>query len=142
MLPEFDEVVMPTDDLEQLRQMLVSGSVKPLSFYPATLVQISTLGLVHNLSPLAQTKTNPAVGNQEERQIPIFRFYFDGLIIHMHRHPVDSGYTAKLGPLIAGAHETLHVTMVTYEGSFQRENLCQVLADTLAAPAQANPPTT
>ncbi|CCJ07018.1 Putative transposase [Methylocystis sp. SC2] len=130
--PEFSEVTLPSEDLELLCKLLVEGKPGQLAFYPAILTQLSTLGPTHNHSPIAQTKIIPTLGTHSENCIPIFRFYFDGLIVHVHRHSTDDGYTEKLGPSIVGADRLLHVSTVTYEASFQRENLHYIQAATIA----------
>ena len=63
------------------------------------------------------------------RDMPIFRFYFDGLIAHIHRHSSDDGYTAELGNLIVGAEETLLINTQTYEASYQKMNMEWVISE-------------
>jgi hypothetical protein len=65
--------------------------------------------------------------------IPIFRFYFDGLIVHFHRHAEDDGYTKSLGQVMVGHDRKLSVATVPYDQSFQHENLQIVLAETLTS---------
>ncbi len=120
---EFGEVVLPSEDLENLRQMLLNENPEPPSFYPAMLTQISTLGVIHNLVPLAQIKIVPSVDGGRDQKIPIFRFYFDGLVAHVHRQSSDSGVTAELGPMVVGGEADLVISTVTYEHSFERTNL-------------------
>jgi hypothetical protein len=121
--PEFAEIVLPLEDQERLRQMLVEGSAGPIDFYPAHLIQLSTMGTVHNLAPLRGEKVLPATESLQPKAIPIFRFYFDGLIAHIHVHSSDDGDTQELGPMVVGADDELIVSTVTYEHSFERENL-------------------
>jgi hypothetical protein len=128
-LPEFSEVDLPPEDLEQLRQMICLGNVEPISFYPAQLTQLSTLGVIHNHTPIAQMKTIPSLDSTPPRDIPIFRFYFDGLIAHIHRQSSDDGYTSDLGNLIVGAEETLVINTQTYEESFQQLNMESVISE-------------
>lgn len=127
---EFSDVILPPTHLEKLRLMLLAGDAEPLAFYPIQLIQLSTIGMIHNHTPIASTKHILALENQPERQIPIFRFYFDGLVAHVHRQVADSGYTESLGSLVVGACHTLTVSTVTYETSFQRDALNQAMAET------------
>lgn len=128
-LPEFSAVVLPPNDLERLRCMLVSGNPDPIAFYPSQLTQLSTIGRIHNQSPTAGLKKIP---NLESKgifiQLPIFRFYFDGLIAHVHRHATDDGTTAEIGNMIVGAESSLLVSTQTYEDSFQRGNVEAILS--------------
>ena len=127
--PEFSEVDMPAKDIEKLRSMLVAGDPEPLSFYPTTLTQLSTLGITHNLTPLAETKTIPGLGGEADQTVPYFRFYFDGLIAHMHRQASDGGVSGGLGPLVVGAGGELVLSTIPFETSFERENLRVVMSE-------------
>ncbi|MGO4570604.1 hypothetical protein [Microvirga sp. 2TAF3] len=126
---EFSEIALSRQDLEQLRVMILAGDSDPISFYPASLIQLSTIGMIHNYAPVANVKTIPAVENNSERKIPIFRFYFDGLIVHMHQHASDDDYTNALGSVVVGKNDEILVTTVTYEDSFQRNNLESVISE-------------
>jgi hypothetical protein len=122
-LPEFAEVHLPQADLERLRLMILARETEPISFYPAHLTQLSTIGDIHNFTPIADS-----IGIEDgATTIPTFRFYFDGLITHIHRHASDGGYTSSLGSLVVGAAETLVLLTVTYEDSFQLYNLINVV---------------
>ncbi|MBB3020090.1 hypothetical protein FHR70_003171 [Microvirga lupini] len=129
--PEFSEIVMPPEDLERLRLMILQGTSEPLSFYPIALIQLSTVGEIHNQTPLADAKRVPATGDEPERLIPIFRFYLDGLIAHIHRQTTDDGYADRLGPLILGSSNEVVISTVTFERSFQLENFLTVLSESL-----------
>jgi hypothetical protein len=128
--PEFAGIAIPSEDEEKLRQMLLARRSDPLSFYPTSLTQLSTLGITHNITPFAQVKTNPATDVSEACEVPFFRFYFDGLIAHVHRHTSDNGETVGLGPLVVGHGTKLVVSTVTYEESFERENMESLITDT------------
>jgi hypothetical protein len=120
---EFAEIRVPQADIEKLRTMIVSGDPNPLSFYPICLVQLSTKGPEQNMTPIASKKQTPAVGNLPAKDIPVFRFYFDGLIAHFERPDPDNSKAEALEKLHLGTSSSLLVSTVTYEASFQRENL-------------------
>jgi hypothetical protein len=131
-LPEFAEVQLPKQDLEQLRLMLCSKTPEPISFYPATLIQLSTIGHIHNHVPIFSKKRIPSLVHTDSAwDLPIYRFYFDGLITHIHCHALDKGYTSSLGAWIVGADDQLLVHTQTYKGSFQEANLNALLSGTL-----------
>jgi hypothetical protein len=120
---EFDEISMPDDDQERLRQMLLEGLAEPISFYPMQLTQLSTKGEVHNLSPFATTKKVDLLDGNPPIHVPMFRFYMDGLIAHIARQNSDNGQTTALGPLVVGNgkqlryrpfHMTLHFSGKTW----------------------------
>lgn len=123
-IPEMSQVRMPEADLQFLRSLLVTGDPGPISFYPAQMIQLSTRGPTHNHTPIATTKSIPSlIDETPEMEIPIYRFYLDGLIIHFHRHASDDGYTASLADLVVGASSKFIVTTIPYDISFQGENL-------------------
>ena len=129
-LTEFSEVQLPEQDLELLRQMIYSKVTEPLPFYPAQLTQLSTVGVIHNQTPIAEVKTIPSLEDgMSPRDIPIFRFYLDGLLVHIHRHSSDDGFTAEIGNMIVGASDSLLLPTVTYDGSYQRMNLEAVMSE-------------
>lgn len=105
-----------------MRKVVLGEEQDEANFYPVELIQLSTLGVIHNLTPLAQEKLIPQIeGGPEEHLVPIYRFYFDGLIVHFRRNADDN--IEPLGSLILGATDTFHVSTIPYEVSFQRENL-------------------
>ncbi|WP_333717980.1 hypothetical protein [Agrobacterium tumefaciens] len=128
-LQEFKDINVLDKDLETMRVALVNNTLPPIDFYPASLSQLRTIGIKHNQSPTSGTKTVPDLGKEEPKDVPIFRFYFDGLIIHFHRTPSDPDAQA-LGPLIVGNEKSLTISTVDYEASLQRENLFNFIAST------------
>ena len=130
-LPESAHIVIPPDDLERLRLMIVKGTAQLRSFYAISLVQLSTMGTIHNMTPLSQKKVIPTLGSSTGRTTRIFRFYFDGLLVHIHRQAHDDGYAESLGSLLVGNDRSLRLTTVTFERSFENENLSYVLAETI-----------
>jgi hypothetical protein len=123
----FSEIKLSSKDVEKLGRMLLANDPEPSTYCSIQLTQISTLGMVHNLTPIAQTKTIPAFGNVSERAVPFFRFYFEGLIAHIHPIPDDG--SCELGPLVLGQEDTLTVSTVTYDISLQRKNLSSIMTD-------------
>jgi len=126
-LADFSEVSIPAEHLEILRQALINNIAPDEEFYPAAVTQLSTKGIQQNMVPLAQMMTVPNLPGLGIQKRPIFRFYFDGLIIHFHR--LMSGVVDQLGPMAVGASNTLVIPLITYERSFQRENLVHVLRE-------------
>lgn len=128
--PEFADVTLPDEDLEQLRLMLTSAARAPIDFYPVKITQLSTMGPIHNCAPIADTKRIPAIDDLPAQDLPIFRFYFDGLVAHFHRHARDDGSTAELGHLVVGGDDKLTFGTQTYERSTQ-----SLMVDTVSARA-------
>ncbi len=126
---EFSQVAIPRDDLEKVRLMLINSNPDPLSFYPTELCQFSTMGEVHNHTPIAMSKTVKSQMGEEEFNTSVFRFYFDGLMAHMHRNAFDNDRTAWFGSSIVGRGDELVVANVPFETSLQHEGLRRVIAD-------------
>jgi hypothetical protein len=128
-LEGFNEVLLRDEELAQLRGMVVNAQPQPLDFFPIQLTQLSTRGIIHNLTPIAQEKHVPDLGGMPAHNVPIFRFYFDGLIAHFHRSGEGQATVEELGPLVVGSGPELIVSTVTYEQSFQHENLGHLMTE-------------
>ncbi|AZO08393.1 MULTISPECIES: hypothetical protein [unclassified Mesorhizobium] len=126
---EFGDIEIPSDDLNTLRRMVLERTPDPIEFYQTELTQLSTMGFEHNHTPIAMTKTIPGLDGEPEYEVPHFRFYFDGLIVHFDRRPIDEIIHRPLGELVLGYSDTLIVTTVTYQESFQRQNLELIQAE-------------
>ncbi len=126
-LPEFSCIQMPEEDLRKLGLYLCGKEKLDISFYPAMLTQLSTIGIPHNHIPIADTK-RIELEDLTSYDIPIFRFYFDGLIVHFHRHESDNGSTAKLGNMVVGAKKELIVSTIEFKYSFQATNTYNIFS--------------
>jgi hypothetical protein len=126
-LPEFHAVRVPLDDLERLRRMLVDGDPRPLDFYPTSLLQIVSRGDSHNLAPIAQDLGSPN-NFDSNRTFRTFRFYFDGLIAHIYRHPRPE-LIYELGQHLVGYSTKLLVKTQKWKKSFQFANMKQHIAE-------------
>lgn len=130
-LKEFLDVVLPLDDVEKLRLMILNNDTEPLSFYSCQLTQLSTKGITHNHAPLRDTKYLPDLerSGNESIELQTFRFYFDGLIAHMHVGLPLSYNIKQLGNLIVGAENSLVLSTVTFEGSLQNINMRAIMKE-------------
>jgi hypothetical protein len=125
----FSEIKLSPEQIDELGRMLVCSKSGPSSYYHIQLTQLSTLGTIQNLTPLSQVKTLRYFEEERpSRRVPYFRFYFDGLIAHIHPYPdIDA---TEAGPLVLGYHEDeVTVLTVSYEISFQRKNLANLMFD-------------
>jgi hypothetical protein len=128
-LREFAEIVLPQRELEKLRVMVLNGQDKPVSFFPIQLAQLSTKGVKHNHTALAGDRTIPTLDGKPARTEPVFRFYFDGLVVLITRKSFDENI-AKLGKLVLGNDDELWVTTIRYEGSRQQQIIGEMMHDT------------
>lgn len=127
-LREFEQISLRPSDLRRLRAIVRDGSAVPESFLPITLTQISDRGEPHNLAPIAQVKESVEFEGYKSCRLPIFRFYFDGLIIHFHLNPPAEAIHG-LAPMLVGPTEGTTLSTVTFEGSWQLLNIRNTLAD-------------
>lgn len=140
-MKDFSSIRIDASDLERIRTMVLNGRAEPFEFYPIALVQLSTIGEVHNLTPLMEDKLVPQLKQNgrdlddkaSSTRIPIVRFYFDGLIAHIHRDPaVDR---ESMGKTMIGYDPTdLWINTVTYEASFEFQNLEALKAGVVLPP--------
>lgn len=106
-----------------MREVILSGRAQPFEFYPISLTQLITIGFPHNWSAYRATKTIPNVGpDDSSREVDIFRFYFDGLIAHMHVNDDPEMVTKQAGFFVGQASETL-VTTLRAQDSLQMEEI-------------------
>ena len=124
--PEFREIRVDNDLLDRLQRMVRDGDPEPLDFYPTTLLQIASRGPAHNLAPFAEDNTFDT-GDGVMHQHHVFRFYFDGLIAHMHRSKSIEG----IEPFVVGCGPELVVQMQLFDDSFQLRNLRRLTAKTM-----------
>lgn len=125
--PEFSDVKVPDEELEIIRKALLTNKPPDISFYPAMITQLSSRGLAHNLTPVAREMPLPNFEVDKLAEPPsihkVFRFYFDGLIINIHRDQSGTDYATKLESLIVGFADKILLSTVRFENSFERANL-------------------
>ncbi len=124
---EFKEIQICASELRRLRRMVLERDPYPLHRFPMSLTQLATKGDVHNLTPLAQERPREAFRG-DRGTIPIFRFYFDGLIVHIHRES-SAKDVAQLGDMIVGSSESLLLGTVDFESSWQRTNMDELVRE-------------
>lgn len=83
--PEFDDVSLPASVEEELRVRVLKGKPGALSDFPVQLFQLTTRGVEHNRTPLLESKRVPhPSGTGWVGRADYVRFYFDGLVAHVH----------------------------------------------------------
>jgi hypothetical protein len=124
---EFDLVALPANELAQLRDMVLYGQVEPYHFYPIMLAQLSTRNFPHNraVGRLIKRQLVPdtITGNLVEdfwREIHHYRFFFDGLIAHMHIND-DAEHVARSESVFVGPGNELLIPTVSSEESIEME---------------------
>ena len=129
---EVAQITIPQDHIDRIAESLRSGVPLVDTFYPVTLAQYSTMGHVHQANPIARLKKTYNNDGNFTFEIPIFRFYFDGLIAHFH----VSGGNEPLPDLgISGVsnYSKLCVHTIPFQESFQRLDLAKHVANSIVA---------
>lgn len=124
---EFREVDIHASDIRRLRNMVRDSDPTPMHRFPIALIQLSTRGKIHNLVPLSQRKPKQP-WRKNSPSHPIIRFYFDGLVAHIHRE-CDEREVEELGNMFVGYGDDLVVSTVPFESSWQRDNLVELMRE-------------
>lgn len=82
--PEFSEVEVPAEMLEDLRLRVLHRAPGLAEDYPIQLFQLTTKGFEHNRTPLLERKRMPRADNTWGEEVSYVRFYFEGLVAHVH----------------------------------------------------------
>lgn len=111
-LSEFKEIVLSPDVLEDLRLRVFHKHPGSPGDYPVQLHQLISKGPEHNRTPLLEYKPIPISATENGPEVPYVRFYFDGLVAHIHLPtvmPLGEAYLKTclgvLPELIVFAHE-------------------------------------
>ncbi len=124
-LPAAAEINLPIGQQQQLRDMILASDAGDPGFFPVAFVQLSTRGEPQNMAPIATSKDVYDFESETKEAVPFFRFYFDGLVIHIG-FPSD---VTALGDLVLGAEKHHTFPTVAYDGSSQMQNLNYVKQD-------------
>lgn len=119
-LPGFDTIELRPKRLQLIGDMLLSNDPSPLEHFPVHLIQLRTLGGWHNQTPIKQTKRFMDVDGSEQK-VGMYRFYMDGLVIHIDDELDDPVRWRFKGQALGETEEQMVLTM-PFEQSFQ-ENL-------------------
>lgn len=119
---------LPTDviDLESLRNSVLNLDPGDALTYPMLVTQIVTKGMTHNHTPVFETMTFPAQGEQPSFSIDYYRVYIQGLIVKMIVS-LQPSEEKCLGSLLLGHSENMIASVIPFETSRQREDIRTVM---------------
>jgi hypothetical protein len=136
---EFEAVRLPTAVVEDLRQRVVLQEARHFEDYPVQLFQLITRGVDHNRTPLLERKQIPSDGDSPGADIQYVRFYFDGLVAHVHLATGRNLSPAYLRSCVGlGANGFTIVVGHTFEQSRTWDNI-QEMARTVAKESSVPP---
>jgi hypothetical protein len=128
---EFAEIILDKDSIEALRRVVLGIDQPNAADFPCVLVLLTNAGEPQVHAPMAQTIDMKGMGF-DLPNVPIFRFFLDGLIVHMGRKRNDLELLDTWGKRVVGVSRELFLIGRPYEGSSQQINL-QILQEELHA---------
>ncbi len=128
-LPDMDTATLEPEIEDRLKEYVLGKSIEGPSDFPVSLIQLSTRGATHNHSPFLDEKKFFGFRNSNRKPLKILRIYMDGLIFHVHLSSIPNEHTHQ-NAIYLGATDHAYVTTVTYEASFQYENLLHIMRET------------
>lgn len=127
--PGFSTVTLPDERIKLLTELVLSDTATEFDKFPVHLIQLRTQGGWHNQTPIKQTKQfHEADGT--EQAVGLFRFYMDGLIIHVEDELDDPVRWRYKGVALGESNPYLLMTM-PFEGSFQDELITRHMLDAI-----------
>jgi hypothetical protein len=127
---EFKDIIIDVMSLNKLRKIVRGDIEGSMSDFPCVLIINTTKGQPQNLAPLRQIIDVPPMNGFRGDKIKIFRFFLDGLVLHIGRKAMDIRLQGKWIPRLVGSSDKLYAIGIPYEISWQRDNLEQVIAET------------
>ncbi len=117
------QINLSSDEELELRKVTLGDSDS--GHFPISVSQHYTFGAHINQSPVAlDIPAYDQFGNLTGETTPIFRIYFDGLVVHFRRD--WKGEPQGVGTKRASAFP---VGLISFEGSWQHQNVLQVLTE-------------
>lgn len=127
-MPDMRYATLDPEMENSLKDYVLGREIKGASSFPVSLIQISTRGEIHNHSPYVSDKQIFDLENSNRDPLKIMRIYVDGLVLHVHLSPLPEDHIQG-NPLYLGASDHALVTAVTYEASFQYENMLHLMRE-------------
>lgn len=127
-LSDMAEAKVGEEEERRLREFVLGEPIVGASPFPVSLTQLSTVGITHNQSPGVFEKQIPDLEDSNDQFVNVVRIYLDGLIFHVHLSHIPEEYVAG-NPIFLGSTDQALVTSVSYEASFQYENMLHLMRE-------------
>lgn len=124
--PEFSDIKLSADLLEDLKQRVSTKDPGPSGDYPVQLFQIISKGILHNRVPLLET-TVVELESGDRREVDYVRIYFDGLVARVHLALRESFDERYLGTCLRSNEGTI-VFAHEFEASRTAANIKEMVA--------------
>lgn len=123
----FTTISLSKDRLEMLRSMVEKGNAEPFEHFPVSIIQLTTSDGWHISSPTKETKYFEDVDGMQ-RQIGLYRFFLDGLVIHIEDE-TDDPILHRYKGIALGENEEQLVMTRPFAGSHQEERINGLMQD-------------
>jgi hypothetical protein len=124
--PEFSDVQIPADLVEDIRRRVSAKDPGPFGDYPVQLFQIVSKGILHNRAPLLE-RTVVELETGDRREMDYVRIYFDGLVARVHLALRESFDERYLGTCLRSGEGTI-VFAHEFEASRTAANIKEMVA--------------
>jgi hypothetical protein len=128
---EFSHVTNNGIDVNELREVILSGEPGSLSRHPIMLYQMNTRGFCHNNTPTLDEVILPATDGESEERVTTYRFYMQGCIAHIYAG-VDTRVAQRFGGAMLGGHEEALIFTHPFNASKQLDRMKSVFSEVLA----------
>ena len=127
-LPDMAQAKLDSEQEDRLKDFVLGEPILGASPFPVSLTQISTVGTIHNQSPGVDEKRIFNLEGSEDKFVKIVRIYLDGLILHVHLSHTHHDHVQG-NPIFLGSSDHVFITSVTYEASYQYENMLHLMRE-------------
>lgn len=127
-LPDMAEAKLGAEEEKRLKKFVLGEPIVGASPFPVSLTQLSTVGMTHNQSPVVDKKQIFDLEGSNDQFVKIMRIYLDGLILHVHLPQVSKEHVTG-NPIYLGSADHALITSVTYEASYQYENMLHLMRE-------------
>ena len=127
-LPDMKDITLEKSREDELKEYVLGRPIEGTSSFPVSMIQISTVGETHNLSPYIDNKQIFGIEGSQDISCKIMRIYVDGLVFHVHLSPIPNEHLMD-NPVYLGSSDHTFVTSVTYDASFQYENMLHLMRE-------------
>ncbi|MGO3712841.1 hypothetical protein [Alcaligenes aquatilis] len=127
---EFKHVQLGAEELEDIRQRVLTRTPGSAWEYPIILDQIVTRGVEHNRTPIKECFDLPGGDEGSRVSVPSIRIYMDGLVAHVLLTK-DEDVAQGLGGLCLGARGSTGVMARSFEKSRTYDDMREVILDNI-----------
>ncbi|ULB12326.1 hypothetical protein ORIO_21280 (plasmid) [Cereibacter azotoformans] len=127
-LPDMAEATLEKNLEERLKNFVLGEPIIGASPFPVSLTQLSTMGMIHNHSPGVDHKKIFGFDGSDDIIVKIMRIYVDGLVLHVHLSQIPQEHVSD-NPLYLGSSDHALIPSVTYEASYQYENMLHLMRE-------------